>query len=149
MEILWGAEGIVMSKDEEQLRVLSIFHYVVGALAAVFGFFPTFHLIMGLVFIAGGIAEGGEAVVLSFMGFFFVLFALTFMLCAWSLAVVVILGGRYLSQRRHYRFCMFAGGAACLFMPFGTVLGVFTILVLNRTSVRELFVAENLSRQKS
>jgi hypothetical protein len=27
----------------------------------------------------------------------------------------------------------------CVFMPFGTALGVFTILVLNRQSVKELF----------
>jgi hypothetical protein len=27
----------------------------------------------------------------------------------------------------------------CLSMPFGTVFGVFTILVLNRASVKELF----------
>jgi hypothetical protein len=34
-------------------------------------------------------------------------------------------------------------GVACMFMPFGTVLGVFTIVVLLRDSVKELFgVAE-------
>jgi hypothetical protein len=27
----------------------------------------------------------------------------------------------------------------CLFMPFGTVLGIFTIVVLNRDSVKPLF----------
>jgi hypothetical protein len=30
-------------------------------------------------------------------------------------------------------------GIACVFMPFGTVLGVFTIIVLMRDSVRRLF----------
>jgi len=30
----------------------------------------------------------------------------------------------------------------CLFMPFGTVLGVFTILVLVRESVKQLFGVE-------
>jgi len=30
-------------------------------------------------------------------------------------------------------------GAACLMMPFGTVLGVFTIIVLMRESVKEMF----------
>jgi hypothetical protein len=28
---------------------------------------------------------------------------------------------------------------SCIFMPFGTVLGVFTIIVLLRPSVKELF----------
>ncbi len=34
------------------------------------------------------------------------------------------------------------GGVECLFMPVGTVLGVFTIIVLVRDSVKELFRSE-------
>jgi len=30
----------------------------------------------------------------------------------------------------------------CIFMPFGTVLGVFTIIVLNRPSIKALFQQE-------
>ena len=30
-------------------------------------------------------------------------------------------------------------GIECIFMPFGTVLGVFTIIVLMRPSMKELF----------
>jgi hypothetical protein len=37
------------------------------------------------------------------------------------------------------RLCFAMAGVECIFMPFGTVLGVFTILVLNRQSVKELF----------
>ncbi len=40
-----------MQQDEEHLKLLSIFHYVVGGLAALFACFPIFHLIMGIVFI--------------------------------------------------------------------------------------------------
>ena len=49
------------------------------------------------------------------------------------------LAGRYLSQQRHYTFCLVMAAVACMFMPFGTVLGVFTIIVLVRESVKELF----------
>ncbi len=38
-------------------------------------------------------------------------------------------------------FCFVMGCVECLFMPFGTVLGAFTILVLNRQSVKGLFVS--------
>ena len=41
-----------MQQDEEHLKLLSIFHYVVGGLAALFACFPIFHLIIGVVFIA-------------------------------------------------------------------------------------------------
>lgn len=51
----------------------------------------------------------------------------------------MILAGRALAQRRRYTFCLVIAGVACMFMPFGTVLGVFTIIVLLRDSVKELF----------
>ena len=43
-------------------------------------------------------------------------------------------GNRFLS-----RICIVMAALACLSMPFGTVLGVFTIIVLARPSVQALF----------
>jgi len=54
-------------------------------------------------------------------------------------AVCLALAGRFLAQRRRYYYCLVMAGIACMFMPFGTVLGVFTIIVLLRESVKELF----------
>jgi hypothetical protein len=42
-------------------------------------------------------------------------------------------------RRKHFTFCLIMAAVECIFMPFGTVLGTFTILVINRPSVRELF----------
>ncbi len=33
----------------------------------------------------------------------------------------------------------------CIFIPFGTVLGVFTIIVLSRLSVKPVFQSEGMS----
>ena len=49
------------------------------------------------------------------------------------------LAGRYLTQHRHYIFCLVMAALSCAFFPFGTVLGVFTIIVLQKDSVRQLF----------
>jgi hypothetical protein len=54
-------------------------------------------------------------------------------------AVLVLVAGSFIARRTHYTFCFVAACVECLFMPFGTVLGVFTILVLNRQSVKGLF----------
>lgn len=74
-----------------------------------------------------------------FLGWFFVIFAATWIVCGLTFAICLFLAGRYLDQRRRYLFCLVMAGLACMFMPFGTVLGVFTILVLVRPSVKELF----------
>ena len=60
-------------------------------------------------------------------------------LFGWAFAACVAYAGRCLNERRHYTFCMVMAGIACMFMPFGTILGVFTIIVLVRPSVKALF----------
>jgi hypothetical protein len=49
--------------------------------------------------------------------------------------VVNVLSARFLRQRRHRVFSIVVAGLNCLHMPIGTVLGVFTIILLCRDSV--------------
>ena len=46
-----------------------------------------------------------------------------------------------LSLRDHRRrtFCIFVGASSCLYVPWGTLIGVSTIVVLNRPTVKALF----------
>ena len=126
--------------DHEHLKLLSIFHYVVGGMAAFFACIPILHLVIGLIFIlAPGKFGQGSQQPPAFIGWFFVVFASIFILLGWTLAILILLAGRLIARRKHYTFCFVAACVECLFMPFGTVLGVFTILVLNRQSVKELF----------
>ena len=39
----------------------------------------------------------------------------------------------------HYTFCFVMAALACAFFPFGTILGIFTIVVLVRPGVKEMF----------
>jgi hypothetical protein len=74
-----------------------------------------------------------------FVGLFFVILASVFIVCGWVFAGLLAWSGRCLAKRRHYMFSFVMACVACIFMPFGTVLGVFTILVLNRASVKAFF----------
>src|SRR5688572_3617260 len=120
-----------MTQEEEHLRLLSIFHYVVGGLAALFALFPIFHLVFGLFIVLAPAAKVGakedEAVAAAVIGWAFVTFAAVFILIGWAFAACVLAAGRFLARRKHYTFCLVMGGVLCMFMPFGTVLGVFTI----------------------
>ncbi len=132
-----------MQQDEEHLKLLSIFHYVVGGLAALFACFPIIHLIIGIVFIALSAKPDAKGdVPPAFIGWLFVGAASAAMIVGWSIAACIITVGRFLAGRRHYTFCLVMAGIECAFMPFGTVLGVFTILVLVRESVKEMFSGE-------
>ena len=62
-------------------------------------------------------------------------------LCGWTLACFMIAAGRKLRGRRSRMFCLVIAGIECAFVPLGTVLGVFTIIVLVKDSVKAMFEA--------
>lgn len=121
-----------------------------AGLVALFACFPIFHLIIGIVFIALSArpnAKGNAPP--AFVGWLFVEIASVAMIAGWSIAVCIITAGRFLAKRKHYMFCLVMAGIECAFMPFGTVLGVFTIIVLIRDSVKEMFSANQAAEATS
>ncbi|MBS3921501.1 MAG: hypothetical protein KG012_21715 [Deltaproteobacteria bacterium] len=133
-----------MNQDQEHLRLLSIFHYIVGGIAALFSFLPVIHLALGILFLVAPHRMGGSPPP-QFLGWIFIIMGGGLMLVGWAFAVCVILTGRFIVRHKHYIFCLVIASLNCLFMPFGTVLGVFTIVVLVRPSVKAMFIpSENL-----
>jgi hypothetical protein len=135
-----------MNQDLEHLRLLSIFHYVVAGLTALFACFPVFHLIFGLVMLfAPEVLEHGQhgsqsaPEALRFVGLVVAMVAMLIILTGWGMAACILFAGRFLGRRRHYTFCLVMAALSCMITPFGTVLGVFTIVVLMRPSVKLLF----------
>ncbi len=53
--------------------------------------------------------------------------------------ILNLLSGFCLWQRKHRIFSLVVAGINCVQVPIGTLLGVFTIIVLSRTSVREVY----------
>lgn len=130
-----------MEEDIEYLRLLSIFHYVVGGLAALFACFPIIYIAVGVLalYVPGSMDAEGEALPALF-GWIFIVFGGALILVGWAFAVFSIIAGRYLARQAHYLFCMVMAAIECIFIPFGTVLGIFTILVLSKPSVKKMFV---------
>ena len=126
-----------MNQDSEHLKLLAIFHYVVAGLMALFACIPFIHFFMGLALATGTFPDTDPEA--QPIGIFIMVFAGLFILAGWSLAVLIAYAGRSLQARRRYTYCLVMAGVECIFMPFGTVLGVFTIIVLMRDSVKEMF----------
>lgn len=132
------------AEDLQQLRLLSVFHYVLAGVTAVFSLFPLLHLFMGLAIVTGHIPMESDAPGApdpALFGWFFVAFAAFFILCGLTLAGFMAYAGRCIAQRRRHLLCLVVAGISCMFMPFGTVLGVFTLVVLLRPSVKVAFTS--------
>lgn len=129
-----------MDQDGEHLRLLSIFHYVVAGMVGLVALVPVFHLVLGLGMVGGWLDQPGHKdPLLPVVGWFFVALAGMMIAGLVALAISTALAGRFLARRRRYTFCLVVAALLCTFMPVGTALGVFTLLVLVRPSVRALF----------
>ncbi|MBA2482197.1 MAG: hypothetical protein H0V44_16165 [Planctomycetes bacterium] len=62
----------------------------------------------------------------------FILLSLVFTVTLW-------MAGTRLKDRTSYTFCQVVAAISCVNVPLGTVLGVFTLIVLQRPGVRALF----------
>jgi len=83
--------------------------------------------------------ESSNAAPPAFVGWLFVIMGTIFILLGWSLAICMMIAGRKLRAHKSRTFCMVIAGIECMLMPFGTVLGVFTLIILNKDSVKQLF----------
>jgi hypothetical protein len=131
-----------MNQDREHLRLLAIFHYVVAGLAGLFSLFPLLYTTIGTIFIFAarhGTAKPGEELPPEFLGWIFAVIGSVLFLIGLAMAICILITGRSLALRKRYSFAIVMACIECLFIPFGTILGVFTIVVLSRESVRELF----------
>ena len=127
-------------QDTEHLRLLSIFHYVVAGILALFSMVPILHLVMGIAILTGAFgnpANGNSPP--AFFGWMFVLFPAALILSGMAMAACVAIAGRRLARHRSYTYCLVIAGIECIFFPFGTVLGALTIIVLMRPAVQSLF----------
>ena len=139
------AAGQDASKDAEHIRLLSIFHHVAGGVIAFFSCIPFIHIAMGLFFLLAPpeAFDKGKSPP-AFVGWFFVVAGSAAVLLGWTTAILLIVAGRFLKRHKRRVFCLVVAGISCLMMPIGTVLGVFTIIVLSRETVRKLFEGKEI-----
>ncbi len=121
----------------EHLRILSLFHYIVATITALFSLFPLIHLVVGIAMVTGRLEPEDPGAAIA--GWFFIAFAGLFIACGLTFAGFIAYAGRCLHQRRRHTLCLIIAGVECMMMPFGTVLGVFTLIALTKPPIRALF----------
>jgi len=128
------------AKDAEHLRLLSIFHYVLAGIKALFACIPIIHLLIGVVMIGASVSgSGSRGAPPAAVGIIFVLFASVMIGLGWGYAICLFKAGQFIARRQRYKFCLILAGVSCIFFPFGTALGVCTLVLLTRPTVKTLF----------
>lgn len=132
-------EMMQQNRDKDHLTILAIMHYVMSALFGLGALFPIIYLIIGLVILNGGFETNGREAPPPAVGWFLIGFAAIAITFGLTIASCVAVAGRKLQTRRNHLYCLIIAAIQCLFMPLGTALGIATIIVLLRPSVKELF----------
>ncbi|MDV9042458.1 hypothetical protein [Stenotrophomonas sp. RAC2] len=132
------------AQDADHLRMLSIAHYVVGALIALFSMIFILHIVLGISALTGHLPMNSDGQPSSpaeqrLFGWMFTLIGCAIVFGGVTLGACVAYAGRCLARRRRYLLCLIVAGLACLFAPVGTVLGVFSLITLLRPQVKAAF----------
>jgi len=135
--------------NTEHMNLLSIFYFVFGGLSLMGAFVLFIYmLVIGLVFSNNHIQEAinsqpeGEIVGHVFGVVSAILMVIfVFILIA---GILQLIAGFKLRQKRNRNFILVAAVVVLLSFPLGTTLGVFTIIILTRPVVIEIFRKEQM-----
>jgi len=69
------------------------------------------------------------------------LFVGLIILAGWTLGGLLIYSGHCIRKRKHLVFIQIMGAIQCIFIPYGTLIGIFTFYTLGTERAKELFNA--------
>ena len=130
--------------DTEHLRLLSISHYISGGLTLLFSVFIGFYFIFFALIIKTAESAGdlnsdlNSEIPVAFFSVFLVIIGIILFLTVLH-GLLQIASARFLKLREYRIFSFIIAITNLIFIPYGTILGVMTILVLSRPSVKHLY----------
>jgi hypothetical protein len=131
--------------DADHLKLLSIFHFVGAALALIALLFLVAHYAMFHLFFSNPKMWENQkqapppAELFAMLKWVYLFFGVLLL----GSAIANLISGLCIRARKHRTFSLIVAALNCLHIPLGTTLGVFTLIVLLRDSVRELYEIKN------
>ena len=130
------------AEDESHLNTLAICHFIYSGMLALFGLFGLIYVVFGVILATASLSGGGGGPggpppaaiggVVAAIGGFITLFL-------WAKAGCVLYSGMSIKKRQRRTFSFVIACICCMNIPLGTALGVFTLVVLSRQSVKAIY----------
>ncbi|MBL7214133.1 MAG: hypothetical protein ISS71_00480 [Phycisphaerae bacterium] len=129
--------------NSQTLDLLSIFHYVLAALMYLKGAIAFIFMGIGSIAVTGVLADQPDdmAPALIALGLIFFLAPMAFLAVSWIAGTLVLFAGRRIAKRTHLIYCQIIAGLECICFPFGTILGIITLMNLTKPEAKESFQA--------
>lgn len=124
-----------METTQNNLDTFRILFIIKGILTLCFALIPIFYILLGsFIFSQKGDENGAQiaGTIMVVVGIFIFLFLI-------ALGIITIMAGNYLGRKTHYTFIFVVAIINCFTGILGIVLGIFTLIELNKPHVRQLF----------
>lgn len=145
--VAYAASSPQEMKDLSHLKTLAICHYVLGGLTMLISCVFLIHVALGIAMVSGVMpmspppGQASPPFPPAYFGLIFIVAGSLAVLFGWSMGILTIISGRHLHTQRRRTFSVVIAGIDCLSFPLGTILGIFTFIVLSRPSVIQLYAA--------
>lgn len=127
--------------DEEHLRLLALFHYISGGITVAFSLlFGVWFVFMAAMFsfLPRHAGDGAAPPFQAPPAIFFLLFAFVFLLGV-GYGILEVVSGRLIARRKRRLLTLIVAIPRVVFLPYGLILSIFTLIILERPSVKLLY----------
>lgn len=128
---------------EDYIRALPIFYWALGITNALIALYGFFFVGMGIFFSAVPWEEPtyqvGPDASPGLVPGLFIGTGVAFLVGFGAIAAFQMLTGRWIKNRLHRGVCLTVAAISCIFIPFGTVLGVLTFIALREPRIAAEF----------
>jgi predicted Na+-dependent transporter len=131
-----------MDTTEHDLRLLSIGYFIQGGIVTFYALLALCYVgFMGVIFTTIQNSARGDTRnqippwLLPLIGTFVTAVVLSILAYGFCL----LYSGMALRKRKHRTFVLVVGALNCMNIPYGTVLGIFTFMVLQRPAAKDMF----------
>jgi hypothetical protein len=127
--------------DTKTHKTLTIFWYILAAIQALVGCIALIPIGFGLLAIVTGASSGrgDDAAAGGIVGGTFACFGFFLLIIWWGIAFLNFTVARSLPARKKKTLCFVMACLVCLGFPLGTLLGVFTLITLNKPQISASF----------
>jgi len=128
------------NSNSQNMDLIAIFHYVAAAIIYLKGLIALFFMGIGAIAVTAILCdEGPNPEALVPVGIIFFMAPMLFLTITAAIGTAVLIAGRRIAKRTHLGYCQIIAGLECLCIPYGTVLGVISLIFLTRDDVKQQF----------
>ena len=129
----------VTKQNGDMISLVSIFHFVLGGFQMLFSLVGLVYVAIGAMMASGAMESTKGNPPPPELGWIFGGVGVVFVLVFITVGFLTIRTGINIRRRRRRTFCMVIDSILCLMVPFGTIVGIFGLVLLTKAETVKEF----------